>query len=1422
MIQRSIHYKSDFKLRLANEIDWSTPFKLRFFTTRPVSAMEVGYDGTTYRGCSVDTEGKLVVTFDRFTQLHRQGLGALMMELSYNIDDDQFADRSFDRILAPQKVVCIDDEDNEFELVLGLNGDSHVEVECSVIAAYKKGDPGDTPEIGENGNWWIGGVDTEVKADYSSEEALRQSQEAARVAAETTRQSNETQRQSGETTRQSNEATRQSKETERQTNETARQNAEAQRQQTFQTNEAARQTAYQNAEANRNGAYQEAEQDRNEEFASKEATRDAANQAALNCAETLAALGPKISYPNIIDISNTGEIVRGYLSNGQLKLQEGASFSLLSYVVNKGTTYNISGTVQGLGSTYQNVGFVQQIAANESIDVIVGTQEVGSSYSVSYTPSSNGYICVWRYTSSFVPSVEKDERIPIKTKISEIEESVSGLAENLEQVSEDLQGDLLEFEQEIDNSNDELYDLYDRLGIGTFEDVEELDSSNFVRGTLSEPGFIRISNDESYTFLVYYIAVSKRTMYHIQGKFITNAYLDGNYDAIGFAKNFANNAPYQRIADDVSGGNYDFYYKPSEDGYILIFEQITGTNWHKVSSAEMVKEEGVPALQTLSTQISTIETQLIENTTIPTQVDISNTGTLLGGYMSSGGRLTIGEYNYKILVFQVTAGHLYHIAGTIATFGNTYANLCFATEVTDGTLSTPIIGTSTVGSSFETDYTPSVDGYICLWMFTSTTLPSVLRTDNVGLAQVIEDIVPQNTRKNAENAQNIVCAGSSITWGDGALDSSMCKHLDKYIKENRASIVGNNSVEYSDSTSDFSNDLLYSGVGKVIEGVGSSVEFDIYGDEVAICQFKKRTSDYGIMNLYCDNVLIGTFDNKNTIGNNTETFSGTSIKKVQLAHPCTFGHSIVINGNTTIDSAKIGINTGGYGGTMPSDLDAWVYRTPDANGEPVHAIQFADSLGTITSVSVTYSYGRVVAHEKSTVGQLNDGVTNESRYGYGSTSFDPAQNINGLSSGQEFRAIDKGAFIVHKFNSAALRHFKIQIIGGSNPYFGLDFITNRFYNLMNAGIGGWQLSGLTDNNKVNDYNDFLKFFKPDVIYMEFSTNDDWLYGKTRRISKYIGEKSLEELCAIPYLEISRIEYNQATTKYKVYSCNGTISSITKFSLTSADIDANSTIQVGDIVRIGNYHGDNKQVVCREISSVDLTNGEISWKEPIFVENMRNVSSLSDLVGADFNVRDLSAYKTKYCSTIEAIRGIAPNAKIVIVSSGLSKYWARQLWGYDIVHRSLCNLYHNVEYCNVNDQIDDYLFATIDGSVNETVVNTNADSYTLSLKHHWQGFKVLVDGIDVYGKDCYIEDNYGYFPNSAITGSNADTSDVYAARSLKSSSISSTATLKLVFTSKPSASSTIEVQYSKDIWSSDYCHLNNVGGWIYANAYKAHL
>ena len=50
--------------------------------------------------------------------------------------------------------------------------------------------------------------------------------------------------------------------------------------------------------------------------------------------------------------------------------------------------------------------------------------------------------------------------------------------------------------------------------------------------------------------------------------------------------------------------------------------------------------------------------------------------------------------------------------------------------------------------------------------------------------------------------------------------------------------------------------------------------------------------------------------------------------------------------------------------------------------------------------------------------------------------------------------------------------------------------------------------------------------------------------------------------------------------------------------------------------------------------------------------------------------------------------ISPHTKIIIVSSGLSMYWIRQLWGYEIVHKELCSEYHNVHYCDVADWLYD--------------------------------------------------------------------------------------------------------------------------------------
>lgn len=154
METRSIYFKSDFLVRLTNEFGWSSPFSIRFFTSRAVSAMVVSYDGETYKGCSVDDEtGALVVPFERFTEKCRQGLGVLKMEVTWKVPNSVYPDQWEDKIMSAQPVVCTDENEEQFILSLGLTGDESIEVGTKVIAPYKgaKGDKGDKGDTGATG-----------------------------------------------------------------------------------------------------------------------------------------------------------------------------------------------------------------------------------------------------------------------------------------------------------------------------------------------------------------------------------------------------------------------------------------------------------------------------------------------------------------------------------------------------------------------------------------------------------------------------------------------------------------------------------------------------------------------------------------------------------------------------------------------------------------------------------------------------------------------------------------------------------------------------------------------------------------------------------------------------------------------------------------------------------------------------------------------------------------------------------------------------------------------------------------------------------------------------------------------------------------------------------------------------------------------
>lgn len=287
-------------------------------------------------------------------------------------------------------------------------------------------------------------------------------------------------------------------------------------------------------------------------------------------------------------------------------------------------------------------------------------------------------------------------------------------------------------------------------------------------------------------------------------------------------------------------------------------------------------------------------------------------------------------------------------------------------------------------------------------------------------------------------------------------------------------------------------------------------------------------------------------------------------------------------------------------------------------------------------------------------------------------------------------------------------------------------------------------------------------------------------------------------------------------------CTGIIQSITYTSLISTDI-VNTQTQVGDIIRIGTYHGDIKQFTCRKITEVNTTTGEVKWIEPISIDEMINIDSLDDLIGAEINIRDLSGYKSSYKTFIEKVHEVTPEAKIIVVDNGLPMLGLRQLWGYDVIHREIVKESINADYIDARNVLYNAQFNYISGVRKETIEADGSSEYTLTFSGSykgWCGFKVFVNGLDVYGKDCYVQSQAAYRAKSSLSGSDLNKSTPYTRTNATESE---SPNMKLVFTKNiPSSNDTVEVWYSDEIWSGDYCHPSAFGAFLYAQAYATKL
>lgn len=707
------------------------------------------------------------------------------------------------------------------------------------------------------------------------------------------------------------------------------------------------------------------------------------------------------------------------------------------------------------------------------------------------------------------------------------------------------------------------------------------------------------------------------------------------------------------------------------------------------------------------------------------------------------------------------------------------------------------------------------------------------------LTAALQEKINSTENNTIDRNLRVCCAGSSVTWGEGFLQSSMMKYLIPMLQSQCASVIPYNRPTISGPSSTLSGDSwrqLYGGYATKLSGADSFLEFDIEGDELTICQAIERSNaNASIIEVYIDGSLYGSFSNYNPdpIGSTTKTFTATEGQsEFVLDMPFTYNHVVTVNGV----AVTANLNMQDSGGTIPTGHWGMICReVRDVDGvtKVVHTLFASEGQTAGTEISVSFDYGHEILYEKTTIGKDGNGAL-ESAYGKGNTAFDPANPQDGtFESGLDFRCTDERAMVRYRFHESALRHVKLVVkeldSRASNPsgvpYFIFNFATNRIMWFQNAGIGGWRSSYFISENNYQKLKTWKEIadFQPDFVMYESSPNDDVSTGGYKLHSIYddLTLSQLRGLRTLPNKEISYDGYDDVYC-YKRYA--GLITAITKNTVTFA-VDSTHVIDtapaVGDVVQVGTYHSNNKEVVARMIAAYDNATHTITFDRPI-CERDYIYESLDDFVGLEVQVRNLGTYGADTTTLCNNLKAHCDDVKIGLVGNPAANLHCRNIEIFkpylDYLAGKTADFY--VDLSNVYDwqtSIPRDKLVTVSASSLETDSLTGyktvvLDSITaLADSHNWE---VLVNGVNVYGKDAFV-DTLGYSVSKNASGSSLESTHVSGGGSVNNLKP------KLIFVANAPDSGTIDVKYSSINWSGDSTHLkNDYGRELYAIGYKA--
>ena len=665
----------------------------------------------------------------------------------------------------------------------------------------------------------------------------------------------------------------------------------------------------------------------------------------------------------------------------------------------------------------------------------------------------------------------------------------------------------------------------------------------------------------------------------------------------------------------------------------------------------------------------------------------------------------------------------------------------------------------------------------------------------------ISELQKENTYIMPMQQKNVVFAGSSNVWGDGFLFYSYLKKPIDWLYKSSGKYTAYNDVETTNGEVQTNDVKFMDGKAIKISGVGAEIKFKHKGSELNICQVIERTSDFALIGLYDGDTKVAEFTNHNTtIGSDTEQFSGDGTKiKFNLKRCFTYSHVLKVNGV----SKNIILNTQGYGGTFPVGVDCLVIRSLDDNGNVIHTLYFKEAPTAGAVIDVSYNYGETICFVKSTVGETESGE-NESPYGDGTISYDPTNPAN-ISSGLDFRLINEKSFYKFWFDSDVEREITLKIEGGNNPYFVFNFASSVFHNVMNAGIGGWTAAIFNSGSYINRaYWNIADYFSPDVVTIGLTGNDDWA-NYPRKIKRVYNGITLDELKQFPMLEVGEIEYVKESDTYNVTKNIGIIKEITTRSL-KADEIIGSDVAKGDFVRIGTYTGDLRQVQTRRIETVDNVQGQITWAEPLHLNEFICIETIDDLVGQEISIRSIEQYMQQMELLISNIKKMVPKCKICLFNIYYVDMWTRDVAEYTYIQQWIAEKFDGTVYfVDAWKYARDYCENSLHSKDFDFVADGN-DTITFAIDGvgHWEGIEVWVNNKNVYGKDCYpitgwyttIEDKTGSELN--WVGTNNYYPRIYKKRNF---AIKWKQNIPLTGTA-------IKVKLATRQWSADYAHPRN--------------